>query len=260
MSIDMKEFTGAMDSAAEGQQVTDNSYQRETHFEEVEVHKEFLDPAPVAEQQAEPKIEEPSKQELNFKALREEVDRLKSEREAERNEFRQNLDILRANQNQQVLEPEKPKRLFESMDKGDVPNVGEIEAVLESQISSREANLRAQIEELSFAQQHPDYAEVLEKYTAPLLKQKPHLVQGIHGAQNKALYAYELGKLAQQSQETRVAPTQPSINAQKMVDNARKPSTLAQAGGQSVLSKADYYASMSDAQFMEMASKNLGEI
>jgi hypothetical protein len=55
-------------------------------------------------------------------------------------------------------------------------------------------------------------------------------------------------------------PQPKNENAQRMVDNARKPGTLSQAGGQSVLSKADYFATMSDAEFMRMASKNLESI
>ena len=51
--------------------------------------------------------------------------------------------------------------------------------------------------------------------------------------------------------------TQKSENAQRIVENARKPGTLSQGGGQAALSKADYFASMSDAEFMKMATRNL---
>jgi hypothetical protein len=60
--------------------------------------------------------------------------------------------------------------------------------------------------------------------------------------------------------ETPPQPSQQSMNAQRIVENARKPGTLAQAGGQSALSKADYFATMSDAEFMKMASKHLDTI
>jgi len=50
------------------------------------------------------------------------------------------------------------------------------------------------------------------------------------------------------------------MNAQRIVENARKPATLSQAGGQSVLSKADYYATMSDAEFMKMANQHLESV
>ncbi len=260
----MKSFAGDVsDSAAEGQQIGANSYQQETHPEEVPVNQEILEQVsenltfaenvqPVKSEV----VKEPSQQELNFKALREEVDRIKGEKE----ELRQNLELLRANFQQQqppaVSQPE-PKKFLEGMGDHEVPNVSEIRKAFEQ----READYQMRLEELQVQQSHPDYAEVLEKYTAPLLKQKPHLAEGIYGARNKALFAYELGKMAQgQQQIVPVEKTQPSVTAQKIVENAKKPGSIAQAGGQSVLSKADYYATMSDQEFMKMAAKNLGEI
>lgn len=258
MSIDMKSYAGAnQDSAAEGQQTGANSYQRETSHEEVEVDQGILEQVSESlSQETQPVIneavKEPSQQELNFKALREEVDRIKSERD----EFRQNLDLLRANvqQQQHQAQPKQESRQFlDGLKDNDIPNVAEIRQAFEQ----REAEYQLRLEELQVQQAHPDYAEVLEKYTAPLLRQKPHLAEGIHGARNKALFAYELGKMIQGQQVASQPPTQPSAIAQKIVDNAKKPGNLAQAGGQSRLSQADYYATMSDQEFMKMASKNL---
>ncbi len=268
MTIDMRSFAGETnDSAAEGQQVGPNSYQKETQMDEVPVDQAILQQvseditsAAQAEPVKEQVVEQPTKQELNFQALREEVDRLKAEREVERNEFKQNLDLLRANaqQQHQPKHVEEPKKFLEGMGDNDVPNVSEIRRALEQ----REAEYQARIEELQVQQTYPDYAEVMEKHLTPLLKQKPHLAEGIYGARNKALFAYELGKMAQQNYAPpqQVTQTQPSVNAQKIVENSKKPGSIAQAGGQSVLSKADYFATMSDAEFMKIASKNLGEI
>jgi len=66
-----------------------------------------------------------------------------------------------------------------------------------------------------------------------------------------------MAKQGQEAQNMTQAQTQKSTIAEKIVENSRKPGTLSSAGGQSVLSKADYYASMSDKQFAEFASKNL---
>lgn len=252
--LDMKSYAGElMDSAAEGQQeVGVNSYEE---TQEYPVQEEFLDKPSAQEVQG-----TPSKQELNFKALREEVDRIKTEREAERREYQMNLEMMRANLNQQHPQPiESPKtsKMFEGMDDHEVPNVKEIRQAWEQ----READYQARIEELQVVQTHPDYAEVIQKYTAPLIKQKPHLAEGIYGAKNKALFAYELGKMYQQQQQAATPPSNmPSANAQRIVENSRKPGTLSSAGGQGSLSKADYYATMSDVEFMKMAARNLGEI
>ena len=258
MDLDLKEYTGElMDSAAEGQQIGSNSYQRE-QLDGEPVYKEFLEPVkdttPVMEKSE--AIQEPSKQELNFKALREEVDRIKQERDSERNEYKLNLELLKANMQPKQAEAQKP--IFEGLSKTDIPNVGDVEKVF----MQREAEYQARIEELQVAQRYPDYAEVMEKHLTPLLKQKPHLAEGIQGARNKAQYAYELGKMWQERQQPAPQPTtsQPHPIAQRIVENAKRPGPIAQASGTSVLSQADYYATMSDADFYRFAQKNLGEI
>lgn len=235
MTIDMQSYAGEFkDSAAEGQQIGANSYQNEVHPDEVPVDQGILEQVSVtfAEQSQPVKqevVKEPSPQELNFKALREEVDRIKSERD----EFRQNLELLRANvqeQQRQNYKPEEPKKFLEGMGDHEVPNVSEIRKAFEQ----REAEYQMRLEELQVQQAHPDYAEVLEKYTTPLLKQKPHLAEGIYGARNKALFAYELGKMAQQQYAPpapQPAPAQPSAVAQKIVENSRKPGNIGQTGG-----------------------------
>lgn len=255
MTIDMKDYAGEQTvSAAEGQQIGTNSYQEESQQDEVHVYKELLpDQAPQPE--APIAAEEPSKQELNFRALREEVDRIK----AERDEFRQNLDLLKAQAREQyqARPPEEPKKFLDGLADNDVPNVAEIRKEFER----REAMFQMKLEEIEIQQRHPDYAEVIEKFTAPLLKQKPHLAEGIYGARNKSLYAYELGKMAQgQQQQIQAPPPQQSLNAQRIVENASKPGNVARTGGSSALSQAEYYATMSDQDFMRIASKNLGEI
>lgn len=248
--IDMQSYAGANSSpAAVDEQVVDtNTYQQEVQ-EYLEApstdYKESVpDEAPVINPQAE-----------NFRALREEVDRIKAERESEKRDHQMQLDMLRANlaNQQQPRQPEpQPKGMFDGMKDDDVPNVGELKREWEQ----RETNYQARLEELQVQQMHPDYAEVIEKYALPLVKQKPHLAEGIQGARNKALFAYELGKMAQAMNQP-VVQQQKSDTAQRIVDNSRKPGTLSQAGGQAALSKADYFASMSDQKFMEMASKNL---
>jgi len=197
---------------------------------------------------------------LNFQAFREEikqkiseVEQLKAQREADRREFQLQMDLLKANLGQQHQQAPKQRRVFDGMNDDDVLNVAEMRRELEA----RESGYESRIQELEFQQTHPDYAEVLNKHLTPLIQQKPHLARAIETSQNPAAFAYELGLLARGQQPVQQPQTQPSDIAQKIVENARKPATLAQAGGQSVLSKADYYATMSDQEFMKFASKNL---
>jgi hypothetical protein len=247
--IDMQSYTGeVLDQAAAGQSTDTNSYLQEAN-------DVFVPPDMQIKPQEQAEVQ-PSKQELNFSALRNEVDRLKAERESERRVFQDQLDMLRSNMRAEPKQPEvEPRKMFDGMQDDDVPNVGE----LRREWQAKEAAYQSRLEEMEVAQRFNDYAEVVEKYTVPLIKEKPHLVQGIQGAQNKALFAYELGKMAQQIRQVQAQPQQ-SETAQRIVENARKPGTLSQAGGQSVLSKADYIATMSDAEFYKFASRNLDQI
>jgi len=266
MAIDMKSYAGEVEPpAAVEQQNQVNSYQALDPNEEFKV-PEVAEEAPVVEketQQSE-KPPEPSAQELNFKALSDSVERLKADREAERREYQLQLDMLRANLNKQPQEAPRSKKMFEGMEDNEVPNVGEIKRAWEE----REAAYEEKIEELQVANMHPDYAEVIGKYGKHLAETDPAFLQGLRGAENKALFAYNYAKKEQELQQLRetIKQGQPpqapqkSNDAQRIVENARKPGNLAQAGGQSVLSKADYYATMSDQEFMKMASKHLGEI
>lgn len=259
MSIDMKNYAGAPNSSA-AESNTPNSYQQETSYEDVNVDQGIIEQvseslASDAQSVTTEAVKEPTQQELNFKALREEIERFKGERD----ELKQNLDLLKANVQQQQYQnqpKQESKQFLDGLKDNDIPNVAEIRQAFEQ----REAEYQLRLEELQVQQAHPDYAEVLEKYTAPLLKQKPHLAEGIYGARNKALFAYELGKMVQGQQSVAPQPTQQSVNAQKIVENSKKPGNIAQAGGQSRLSQSDYYATMSDQEFMKMASKHLEAI
>ena len=254
--IDMRSYAGeVMDSAAEGQQIVHDNMERmhEEAIGSVERHQ-----APAAQEP----IEQQSRQELNFRALSGEVERLKAERESERREYNLQLELIKANsQRQPEVQPQRDRRMFEGKEDNDIPTIAELrqewsdrETVYQRQLSQYQGN----IEEMQVALNNPDYAEVLQKYSAPLLKNDPILAQGVNGAENKAMYVYRLGKMAQQMEATRQT-SQQAVNptAQRIVDNAKKPGNLGSAGGQSALSKADYFAGMSDKEFMEYASKNL---
>lgn len=263
MSVDMKNYTGDLDSAAESQNNSTPEPQQdlENVFDPSREIQQALVDVPVASP-------EPSAQELNFKALREEVDRIKQERVAEKEDYQNQIALLRSNINQPRNEPSKPKGMFEDLGlkENDVPNVREIEQAW----GRKEAEYQSRIEELSVAQQHSDYGEVLEKHLSPLIKQKPHLAGIINSAPNKALAAYELGKMYQQSQSNQAATSQALLsaeqarpihpNAERILANAARPGSLSSVGGQGALSQTDYYQNMSDKDFAALAEKNLSMI
>lgn len=252
MSIDMRSYSGELDPAAVDQPVdSSSSLQEDGEFVNQEVLAEI-----AAEQRAsKPTEEQPNPQAENFRALREEVDRMKAERDLEKREYQAQIDMLKANSASKESLP-KERRFLEGMNDDDIPSVAELRREMEA----RESAYLARIEELQVSSRHPDYAEVIEKYAIPLVKEKPHLAEGLQGARNKALFAYELGKMAQRMNAPQ--PAVPSINetAQRIVENSRKPGTLSQVGGSGALSKADYIATMSDKEFYNYALKNLDGI
>ncbi len=265
MSIDMQSYMGEYAvkeavtppvppaPAAEEQQVVDtNSYASQEEYPVQDVPKQEEAKAPEAPAPAQ---EDP--QERNFSALRAEVDRIKAERESEKREHQLQLELLKANRQPQPEAP-KPKRMFDGFEDTEVPNVGEIRKAWEQ----RESAYEARIEELHVANRFSDYREVIEKFGAPAIINDPDINQAFQAAPNKAAFAYRIGKLAQGQTPVNAAPPQAqrSETAQRIVENARKPGNLATVGGQNTLSKVDYIANMSDAEFAKFASKNMGDV
>lgn len=218
---------------------------------------------PVAEVQ-----EEVSNKEMNFRALRDSMAQMKAEREAERAQYQRQLDELRMQMHQ--VPKQESKHALDDQSDDDLLTVGKYrQTVREMQQRHEEqlAQLRLEQEEVRARIQNPDYDEVMEKYSIPLLKENRDFARAFQASENKAAFAYQLGKMQMLSQqasqpvEKSVEQPQPSRNAQRMVDNARKPGTLSSArGGQPSLSKADYWATCSDAEFQAEMAKNLAEV
>ncbi len=254
MEIDIETYgrSNPEPAAATQQSFEQNSYNPD---EDYPVNQALLaDVLDAQKPESAPIVPESNPQADNFRALREEVDRIKAEKDLEKREYQLQIDMLKANIKQEVR-PER--KMFDGMDDSDVPNVKELRA----EWNARETSYKQRLEELQVQSQHSDYHDVLSNYLAPLIRQKPYLAQGIQSSDNPSLMAYELGKMAQASQqqprqEQPIIP-QRSETAQRIVDNSRKIGTLSQAGGQTSLSQADYFATMSDQEFMRMASKNL---
>jgi hypothetical protein len=245
--IDMQSYTGVIDQVAEGQEVFEQEVQQDTGA----LQGDDIGGSAGTTQPTDP--DPLSDKEMNFRAIREQLDQMKQERDELVREHRLQVDLLRANLQPKQVEPEAPKA-FKGMNDDDIPSVAD----LRRELASREDAYRTRIEELEFQQSHPDYSEVLNKYLAPLVKEKPYLAREIQNSQSPSAMAYELAKLAEQARGNQMT-TEPkkNANAQRIVENARKPGTLSQAGGQGALSKADYYESMSDEDFYRLASKNL---
>lgn len=250
MTIYDSDYTGVEDFAAESQAV---------------VHEEPKASEPVQDHIVDSgkMIEEVSEKEFNFRALRDSIAQEKAEREAERFRYQQELEMMRSQIANTQSEPKKG--VLDDLSGDDLMTVEKFRQVQQEQQEryQEELNtLRYENLENRARLSHPDYNEVMEKYSIPLLRNNRDFARAFQNAENPAEFAYELGRMQMGSTPKEPAP-EPQINhrAERIVENARKPGTLSSArGGQPSLSKADFYASMSEKEFQEMVAKNLEEV
>ena len=205
-------------------------------------------------------VDNVSEKELNFKALRESIAQEKAEREAERYRYQQELEMMRS----QITNQQPPKKgALDDLSDSDlmtVENFRQAQKEQQQRYNEELTALRYENLENRARLQHSDYNEVMEQYSIPLLRNNRDFARAFQAAENPAEFAYTLGKMQMTSQPE---PPQQQVNqhAERIVENARKPSTLSSArGGQPTLSKADYYAQMSDKDFADMVTKNLEQV
>lgn len=208
-------------------------------------------------------IDKPSEKEFNFRALRESIAQEKAEREAERHRYQQELESMRAQIAETRAEPRKG--VLDDLADDDLMTVEKFRQVQQEQQQRYQEELsvlRYENLENRARLQHPDYNDVMEKYSIPLLRNNRDFARAFQNAENPAEFAYEIGRMQMNSMPKEpVAEPQISRAAERIVENARKPGTLSSArGGQPSLSKADYYGSMSDAEFAQLVSKNMEEV
>lgn len=208
-----------------------------------------------------------SDKEYNFRALRESIAEQKAEREVERRRYEQELYEMKYQLNQQLQAQKQPeKSALDGLDNSDLLTVEAFKkAQYEQQTRYQEEinSLRYENLENRARLQHSDYNEVMEKYSIPFLRENRDFARAFQAAENPAEFAYQLGRLQQGTQSTPppVQETQARENAERIVQNARKPGTLSSArGGQPSLSKADYYASMSESDFARLVQGNLEQV
>jgi hypothetical protein len=205
-----------------------------------------------------------SDKEINFRAMREE---LKREREG-REKLEEQLEYWKREiASRPQREPEAPrKRYEESLANDDLVTGAQFKQAMQEREETFHKTLAEQqlfITEQMTRLRHPDYDEVTSKYAIPLIENDADIAQAFVNSPNKASYLYKIGKLAMgQQNEPQVPEKIPQTSAfnkaERMVQNARKPGTLSQAvGGQSSISKLDYYQQMSDQDFHALVNKNL---
>lgn len=204
--------------------------------------RDFADPQPL------------TSQELNFKALRDEVSKAIQEREYWRG---------KAEQTQSAKPPEPPKH--DPLSDIDSEDWAKGKAVKEAVLDLREENrkLRAemadQLAAMQVRSQYSDWKDMVTKHVPELTSTNPIFAEMIDRSSNPYEAAYLLARLNAGGQQQPQQP-QTNPNAQRALANSQKPASPSTVGGQATLSAADYYASMSDDDFMKMAMKNMAGI
>lgn len=204
---------------------------------------------------------EMSDKEFNFRALREETAKLKEE-----SAYWKGQAEAYSKQPTRGQEPVQSSQedAFSALDWDDGRDVRKAVETLRTQNESLRHELKDAVTALSTKSQHQDWDNMVTKHVPELTSKNPIFAEMIRNASNPYEAAYMLAELnakASQSagsQQAQVAP--PSQNAQRALMNAQKPQTLSSIGGGGQLSSADYYASMSDEDFMKIASRNLANV
>jgi hypothetical protein len=205
--------------------------------------RDFADPQPV------------TSQELNFKALRDEVSKAIQEREYWRGKAEQT----------QLAKPQEPPK-HDPLSDIDSDDWAKGKAVKEAVMDLREENrkLRAemadQLAAMNTRSQFSDWKEMVTKHVPELTSTNPIFAEMIDRSSNPYEAAYLLARLNAGNQQPPPQQQQMNPNAQRALANAQKPGSPSTVGGQATLSAADYYASMSDDDFMKMAMKNMAGI
>jgi len=201
-----------------------------------------------------------SDKEMNFRAIREEVAKMQAEREYWKGQ-------AEALSRQPSRQPEPAEQQSQALEALDWDSGSDVRKAFET-IRQENARLRDEIKDslaaIQTKAQHQDWNNMVTQHVPQLTSKNPIFAEMIQKASNPYEAAYLLAELnakaSQQMQQQQPQAPQMNGNAQRALANAQKPQTLASVGGGGQLSAADYYASMSDDDFMKIAAKNLANI
>lgn len=192
-----------------------------------------------------------SDKEFNFRALREEAAKLKEERE-----YWKGQAEAYSRQSVQQQEPER-KDVLDTLDWDDTRDVRKaFDYVRQENIRLRE-EMKDSLASIQAKAQHQNWSEMVTQHVPELTGKNPIFAEMIQKASNPYEAAYLLAELNARS---KTEPPPISRDAQRVIANSQKPQTIASTGGHGTLNQADYYASMSDEDFIKIAGRNLASI
>lgn len=199
-----------------------------------------------------------SEQQMNFRALREEVAKMKEEREYWKGQ-------AEAYSRQPTRQPEPAQATqedaFSALDWDDSRDVRKAFDAIRNENQTLRSEIKDALTAIETKTQRQDWNSMVTQHVPQLTSKNPIFAEMIQKASNPYEAAYLLAELnARASQPEPQQHHAGQMNGQRAITNAHKPQTLASVGGQGQLSAADYYASMSDEDFMKVAARNLANI
>jgi len=198
-----------------------------------------------------------SQKEMNFEALRNEVSKMKEEREY----WKGQAEAYSRNPNPAPQRQDDPMSKWDESDWGESSNVKQAFEAMRNENQRLREEFRDQLAAVQTKSQHSDWDNLVTQHVPQLTNKNPIFAEMIKNSSNPYEAAYLLAELnAKTQQQTQQAQFPQRSDAQRAIANSQKPQTINSIGGQGSLSSADYYASMSDEDFMKIAGKNLANI
>lgn len=199
-----------------------------------------------------------SEQQQNFRALREEVSKMKEEREYWKGQAEAYSRIpTRQPESTQATKEDA----YSALDWDSSSDVKKAFDAIRHENHTLRSEIKDALTAIETKTQRQDWNSMVTQHVPQLTSKNPIFAEMIQKVSNPYEAAYLLAELnAKANQPAQGNMTQNSQNGQRALDNAQKPQTLASVGGQGQLSAADYYASMSDEDFMKIAGRNLANI
>jgi hypothetical protein len=194
-----------------------------------------------------------SQKEMNFEALRGEVSKMKEEREYWKGQAEAFAKAPHPAQQQQ----DDPTSKWDDSDWGDSSNVRKAFELAREENNKLRNEFRDQLAAVNAKSQYADWNNMVTKHVPQLTSKNPIFAEMIQNASNPYEAAYLLAEL---NAKTQAQQPQYNGDAQRAIANAQKPQSINSIGGTGTLSSADYYASMSDDDFMKIAGRNMANI
>jgi hypothetical protein len=198
-----------------------------------------------------------SDKEFNFRALREETAKLKEEREY----WKGQAEAYSRQPVRDVYKPEATQQdAMTAIDWEDTTAVKTAWEQLRQENQQFRSEMKDYLAAVETKTQHNDWNNMVTQHVPQLTNKNPIFAEMIKNSSNPYEAAYLLAELNAKASQPQAAAPQSTNYGQRAMANAQKPQTLASVGGHGQLSAADYYANMSDDDFMKIASRNLANI